>query len=43
MNLQDRAKKFKKSQDSYQEIQEKPRIDKKCKRIQDSRLDPQSS
>ena len=28
-NLQDRAKKLKKSQDSYQEFQEKPRIGKK--------------
>ena len=29
MNLQDRAKKFKKCQDSYQEFQEKPRIGEK--------------
>ena len=34
--LQDRAKKFKKSQYSYQEIQEKPRIGKKMQ--EDSRF-----
>ena len=32
-NLQDRAKKFKKSHDSYQEIQEKPRIGNKKKNL----------
>ena len=41
--LQDRAKKANKSQDSYEEFQEKPRKGKKCKRSQDSHLEPQSS